>query len=232
MDQSEHCIWTVRSAPPSSTRQFDHSHSEKSELRKLVYEHCSIFSSRIRLVGAVDDESFPEQQCSLSKRLFEQLVRESTVDVDWTVSLYDVSVGRYHHTYQSVNKLRLASMAVSIPEEPWGMEGPFICDKPGVVGYHDPDHVLQPSVEAMQNLFELADGNIRLVKIAAEIEGSEEICRFYIHHGIAVSLGHQMAGYSDLQRLSAAGAAAWAIACQLRFIDITMQSLMGLLLMI
>ena len=72
----------------------------------------------------------------------------------------------------------------------------------------------------------------KLVKIAAEIEGSEEICRFYIHHGIAVSLGHQMAGYSDLQRLSAAGAAAWAIACQLRFIDITMQSLMGLLLMI
>lgn len=86
------------------------------------------------------------------------------------------------------------------------LEGPFISNQPGAVGCHPPEHTLLPSIDLLEKWQELACGRIVLLTIAAELKGSEELCRWATSHNIAVSLGHQLASGNDVQRLVEAGA--------------------------
>jgi len=88
------------------------------------------------------------------------------------------------------------------------LEGPFISTAPGAVGAHNGDWVLKPNVEAFDEIQTWACGKIRLLTIAAEVPGAETLARHAAAAGVHISLGHQMAGQSDLQRLVAAGAVA------------------------
>jgi N-acetylglucosamine-6-phosphate deacetylase len=45
-----------------------------------------------------------------------------------------------------------------------------------------------------------------MITIAAEVEGAAELAQWCAQRGIVVSLGHQMAGAADLERLQQAGA--------------------------
>jgi N-acetylglucosamine-6-phosphate deacetylase len=51
-------------------------------------------------------------------------------------------------------------------------------------------------------------GNIKLITVAAELEGAEQLIEFAIDRGITVSLGHQMATSQEIQRAASAGASA------------------------
>ncbi len=88
------------------------------------------------------------------------------------------------------------------------LEGPFISPVPGAVGAHNPDWVCNPSVDYLKEIQDWADGHIKLITIAAEREGAEELTRYATQSGIAVSLGHQLATEEDLERLTQAGAVA------------------------
>jgi N-acetylglucosamine-6-phosphate deacetylase len=85
-------------------------------------------------------------------------------------------------------------------------EGPFISDKPGAVGAHNPAWVKKPDIEFFKQMQEWAEGNIRILTIAAESENSEKLTEYAVSQGVAVSLGHQLANYEDLERCAAAGA--------------------------
>jgi N-acetylglucosamine-6-phosphate deacetylase len=85
-------------------------------------------------------------------------------------------------------------------------EGPFISGTSGAVGAHNPEWVKKPSIEFFEKMQTWANGNIKMATIAAELEGSEQLTRYLREKNIAVSLGHQMAGYDDLKRLYKAGA--------------------------
>ena len=54
----------------------------------------------------------------------------------------------------------------------------------------------------------LAQGTVRLITIAADQEGAEELSRYASSHGIAVALGHHMAEEQDLAMLVKVGAKA------------------------
>ncbi len=86
------------------------------------------------------------------------------------------------------------------------LEGPFLSDKPGAVGAHNPDWIQKPSIESFKQLQDWADGNIRLLTIAAESEGAEELAGYAVKNGVTVSLGHHLANYGDIKRLADAGA--------------------------
>ena len=85
-------------------------------------------------------------------------------------------------------------------------EGPFISTIPGAVGAHNPEWVQKPSKDSLDQLQDWANGNIKLITIAADITGAEDIAAHALDMKIAVSLGHQMADINDLQRLSNTGA--------------------------
>jgi N-acetylglucosamine-6-phosphate deacetylase len=88
------------------------------------------------------------------------------------------------------------------------LEGPFISREDGARGAHTAEWVRDPDPAHLDGLIRLADGKIRLLTIAADQKGAEELSRHATSRGVAVSLGHHMANEADLARLVAVGAKA------------------------
>ena len=88
------------------------------------------------------------------------------------------------------------------------LEGPFISQKPGAVGAHDPAAVHAPDTAYFDRLNAWSEGRLRLLTLAAELPGAAELARHATGNGVAVSCGHQLAGAADLAHLAEAGATA------------------------
>jgi len=88
------------------------------------------------------------------------------------------------------------------------LEGPFLSPAPGAIGAHCPDWVRPPDSAALGELRRLAEGRVCLVTIAADQPGADPLARAAVDGGVAVSLGHHLAGEADLARLAEAGASA------------------------
>jgi len=88
------------------------------------------------------------------------------------------------------------------------LEGPFISRVPGAVGAHNPAYVCDPDMGLLAQLFDWADGRVRLLTLAAELPGAEHLARCAVERGIAVSVGHSLYTTADLDRLADAGATA------------------------
>jgi N-acetylglucosamine-6-phosphate deacetylase len=88
------------------------------------------------------------------------------------------------------------------------LEGPFLSAEPGAVGAHNPAWVRPPDPALLDRMWEWAAGRVRLLTIAAEAPGAEDLARRAVALGITVSLGHQLADEAALDRLARAGATA------------------------
>jgi len=90
------------------------------------------------------------------------------------------------------------------------MEGPFISPVDGYRGAHRPDCVVPPSYETFARWQEACGGMVRMVTIAAEVEGAVDFTRRVSSEGVVVSLGH-MAAYrpEEIAPLAEAGARAF-----------------------
>ena len=89
-------------------------------------------------------------------------------------------------------------------------EGPFISDRPGAVGAHAPEWVQKPSLELFDRFQDASEGLIRMVNVAAEVEGMPAFVKALSDRGITVSLGHQLAkSPADIEPCLAAGAKAF-----------------------
>lgn len=88
------------------------------------------------------------------------------------------------------------------------IEGPFISPQEGARGAHNPDWIIPPDRAFLDRMIAWSNGKIKLLTIAAEIEGAEELARHAKGRRIAVALGHQTAQEEDLSRLVEAGAVA------------------------
>ena len=90
------------------------------------------------------------------------------------------------------------------------LEGPFISPEPGAVGSHQIEWVHAPDLALFNRYMEAADGAVRLVTVAAEIDGMPAFVKAIAERGIAVSLGHQMAATpAEIEPCLAAGAKAF-----------------------
>lgn len=84
------------------------------------------------------------------------------------------------------------------------LEGPFISHaKRGAHAEHD---LLLPTVTLFNRMWEAAEGHIRLMTIAPELPGAEEVIARAVELGVRISLGHSNAGMDDTLRGIRAGA--------------------------
>ena len=88
------------------------------------------------------------------------------------------------------------------------LEGPFISPQEGARGAHNAQWVREPDIAFLSKLIGWADGRVKMITIAAEPAGAEELARYAVGKGITAALGHQTAGEADLTRLVNAGAVA------------------------
>lgn len=111
------------------------------------------------------------------------------------------------------HNLPLLARAMELPEikdhiPGLHLEGPFISRKAGIRGAHNPAWIIPPDIPLFDRFMELAREKIKMLTLAADLPGAEQLCRHAAQRGVTVSLGHQDATWEDLQRLVEAGAKA------------------------
>src|SRR5579864_6085930 len=66
------------------------------------------------------------------------------------------------------------------------LEGPFLSHARR--GVHPPDNLLMPTLPTFDRLWQAARGNIRVMTIAPELEGAQEVIAEAVRRGVCVSL--------------------------------------------
>lgn len=84
------------------------------------------------------------------------------------------------------------------------LEGPFIAKEH--VGAQPIEYVQKPLVETFKVYEEASGNNIKIVTLAPEVEGAEDLIRYLVSKNIVASVGHTGATYEDVKRAIAAGA--------------------------
>ncbi len=84
------------------------------------------------------------------------------------------------------------------------LEGPFISTS--MIGAQPLEYVANPNVEIFKKYQEVSGNNIKLVSLAPEVEGGEELIKYLKETGVVASLGHTAAGYNDVEKAVKAGA--------------------------
>jgi len=77
------------------------------------------------------------------------------------------------------------------------LEGPFI--SPKHVGAQPLEYVATPSKETMKKYVEYSGGNVKIVSLAPEVEGAEELIKYLRENGIVASIAHTGAKYKDCE---------------------------------
>jgi N-acetylglucosamine-6-phosphate deacetylase len=84
------------------------------------------------------------------------------------------------------------------------LEGPFIST--AKCGVHPIEHIQEPSVELFQQLQSDANGAIRLMTVAPELHGAEDLIRAAVAARVTVSMGHSNAHTASAQTAIRTGA--------------------------
>ncbi len=88
----------------------------------------------------------------------------------------------------------------------WHVEGPFLSERPGFHGAHEPTLMIDPTVGHIQELRALTGTHSLLLTLAPERNGAVEAIACAVSLGIKVSLGHTDALQKILSRAVQAGA--------------------------
>jgi N-acetylglucosamine-6-phosphate deacetylase len=87
------------------------------------------------------------------------------------------------------------------------LEGPFLNPAPGYAGCHPADAMIAPDYAMVRRLERDLARPILLITLAPELPGAEDFIRAARADGKLVAIGHSAAGFEDVTRAVAAGAA-------------------------
>jgi N-acetylglucosamine-6-phosphate deacetylase len=119
-----------------------------------------------------------------------------------TTDAWDTMMARFCRA----RALRVASPALTAAIAGWHFEGPFLSSESGFCGAHNPDRMLDPTVEHIRELRSLTGTDPVLVTLAPERKGALEAISLAVVLGMHVSLGHTNASAERLQQAVRAGA--------------------------
>ncbi len=83
------------------------------------------------------------------------------------------------------------------------LEGPFISTKH--IGAQPLEYVAKPSIEVFDDYNYKSGNSIKLVSLAPEVEGSDELIAHLADVGVVASAGHTDAGYKDMEKAVKSG---------------------------
>jgi N-acetylglucosamine-6-phosphate deacetylase len=85
------------------------------------------------------------------------------------------------------------------------MEGPYISPEDGARGAHRREDIEPPTVDDFARRQEAAEGHIKIVTIAPEVEGAMTLIDYMVKHGVRVSIGHTAAPPAAIREAIARG---------------------------
>lgn len=105
---------------------------------------------------------------------------------------------------------RLADLLPSVDADTGGakmlgfyLEGPFI--NPGRLGAMRPEHCLPPDPATLDAILDEAQGNLKLMTVAPELDGALKLIETLDKAGVAPAIGHTLATYDEAMRGIEAG---------------------------
>ncbi|MBV8867170.1 MAG: amidohydrolase family protein [Acidobacteriaceae bacterium] len=90
--------------------------------------------------------------------------------------------------------------------EAFHIEGPHISPETGPRGAHPLEHIRPPDIEEFRRWQDAADGNIRLVTVSPEWDGTPHYIDALVRSGVVVSVGHTKATHDQIRAAADAGA--------------------------
>ena len=84
------------------------------------------------------------------------------------------------------------------------LEGPFLSEK--YRGAHITENLKNPTVERLSDFLKAADGCVKVLTLAPELEGAIETIKYACEQGLAVEIGHSAATYEEATAAIDAGA--------------------------
>jgi N-acetylglucosamine-6-phosphate deacetylase len=84
------------------------------------------------------------------------------------------------------------------------LEGPFISKKRA--GAQPMEYIIDPDIELFKHWQELAEGSIKLVTVAPELENGTNFVSYLRETGVIASIGHSDAIYEEMEKAVKAGA--------------------------
>lgn len=85
------------------------------------------------------------------------------------------------------------------------IEGPFISPLPGYVGAHPTEHAQRSDLEVLKRLLDAAQGQVRLITLAPEVDVDGRLTCHAVQAGCVVAAGHTDASLQDFRRCIDAG---------------------------
>lgn len=107
---------------------------------------------------------------------------------------------------ERIEALRAQDERIAETVKGYHLEGPWISSETGYHGAHPLEWVAEPSLGDYRRLRDAAGGNLKLVTLAPEVEGSLEIVELAVADGIRISLGHTNASEESIDAAIRAGA--------------------------
>ena len=119
-----------------------------------------------------------------------------------------VTTGSFERMGNSLRAILSACADAKIDQSVVGIhvEGPYISPEEGPRGAHDSKHIRKPDWDEFQRWQEIAQGRIRMVTLAPELEGTIPFIEKLTANGIIVALGHTNAAKVDIDAAIQAGA--------------------------
>ncbi len=108
--------------------------------------------------------------------------------------------------FARVEELRRADAQIAETICGYHLEGPWLSPEPGYCGAHPAEHMRGPSLADYRRLQDAAGGNIRLITIAPEWPGSDELIAEATREKVVISLGHTNASDAQIDTAIRAGA--------------------------
>lgn len=169
----------------------------------VVTEPFDIPCDAIVLPGFVDQHvhgaggaDAMDATCDALKTIACALAKEGTTT--FLATTMTQSPERIKSALSAVNDYFLQKSSVGARLVGVHLEGPFISEK--FVGAQPKEHVQAPLVEAFKQ-YELASGNtVRIVSLAPEVDGADELINYLAIRNIVPSAGHTSAGIDDIER--------------------------------
>ncbi|AMG61880.1 N-acetylglucosamine-6-phosphate deacetylase [Staphylococcus lugdunensis] len=136
------------------------------------------------------------------KHLAENLLSEGTTSfLATTMTQSDeniikalANIAKYHQEQQQGTAAEIVGIH---------LEGPFISEHK--VGAQNPQYVQRPSVDKIQQFQQSAQGLIKVITFAPEVEGAQETLAA-LHHDIIFSIGHTVADFDQTNEAVTCGA--------------------------
>lgn len=105
-----------------------------------------------------------------------------------------------------LKKIRDASPELTAAIPGWHIEGPFLSEKPGFHGAHNPAYMLDPTPEMIRELREITGSDALLLTLAPERKGALAAILLAVSLGLKISLGHTDASADIIHQAVAIGA--------------------------